>query len=306
MSIAIATLYHLSTLIEILYHACTTRSNPMINVQTEIDIIKRSLPRGPARAQALTRLAERVSAEWSRTPAPAARVPVTKADASMADPGPEWNELLTHARIALELGEVPDIMTGLAQAARKYPQLRQQYEAAQLACLPGATCPTTDEADAGAPPLHPQETDMDPAQDDRLTKGSQAEPTSATAELLERIAKRQAAEPSLSYQQASDQVLGEDRVLYQAYVAEQRLPQPRGRQVTKREPLSYEAVLKMADAQVAQRPAITRMQALVELLEAHQGMEDFGAIHQAYRKYHVGGDGLRDFEEARLAKVSAG
>jgi hypothetical protein len=139
--------------------------------------------------------------------------------------------------------------------------------------------------------------------DRRTTPVAAPPPASATAELLERIAKRQAAEPSLSYQQASDLVLGEDPALYRAYTAAMRLPQPRGPQVTKREAPSYEQILKAADLRKASRPGMTRGEALFELGQEHPNEPEY---YEAYRRHHVSDEGLRDHNAARLAKYTTG
>ena len=64
---------------------------------------------------------------------------------SMNNPGPAWSELMVYARVKLELGEVSDILQGLARASEEHPELREAYEAEQLACLEGKTLPTTDD-----------------------------------------------------------------------------------------------------------------------------------------------------------------
>jgi hypothetical protein len=228
----------------------------------------------------------------------AAPVPIVKTDPATGDtPSPAYQHLMAYAQTKLDLGEVRDILEGLAQVAAEHPDLRQHYEAAQLACLAGQVRPTADEADTQ------KETDMDPAQD-ALTKGAPADPASATTTLLTRIAKRQQEKPQLSYEQASLQVFRADPLLHRAYVHEQRYPQPQGRPVEKRAPLAPEAIEKMVDE--AQRPQMSRMAAWQEVLTSHEGRPDFGTVYEQYRKYQTSPAALRAHDADVLAKTRAG
>jgi hypothetical protein len=272
----------------------------MLDVQAEIDVIKRTVPRGPARVEAVAQLLARWAAE--DVPAP----PVAKADpATVDDPSPAYQRLMAYAQTHLDLGEVGDILAGLKLAAQEHPELRQAYEEARLACLEVTPCPEPDETDPATPPPDTQETAMPPAHAD-LTKGTPTAPQTATVAWLYAIDLCKAEKPSMSYVQASDQARLENPNLFKLYVHEQRYPTPTAPQVAKQAPLTYEAVLKRVDAEVTAHPEMTRMAAFVALLTAQEGTPAFPAIHQAYRKYQLGGDGLRDHDEARLASASAG
>jgi hypothetical protein len=216
---------------------------------------------------------------------------LTKARTPTRDgPSSAWSQLQTYARTKLELGEVVDMLEGLLQAAQEHPELRQAYEAEQLACLEGKTHPTTDEDDPIIPPVHKKESGMD------------TRPSPATQEMLTRITKRQQEQPTLTYEQASAQVLREDPEIYRDYLDEQRHPQPRSRQVEKRDLPAYETVLKMVAHQRTQHPEMSSADAWFQVLKKHEGREEFNTVWECYRKYQVSAEGLRDHDAAVLAK----
>ena len=141
-----------------------------------------------------------------------------------------------------------------------------------------------------------------PDDDETITKkdaGMDTRPSPATQEMLERITKRQADTPQLTYEQASAAVLREDPEIYQAYLDEQRQHQPRQRPVEKRDGSTWEAIEKMVDDQIFQRPTLTRMDAWQEVLKRHEGSADFGVIYEQYRRYQLSAAALRDHDEAR-------
>jgi hypothetical protein len=138
--------------------------------------------------------------------------------------------------------------------------------------------------------------------DPLLTKeasGMDTRPSPATQEMLERITKRQADAPTLTYEQASAAVLREDPEIYQAYLDEQRQHQPRQRPVEKGDTPTRETIEKMVDDQIFQRPTLTRMDAWEQVLTKHQGQADFGAVYEAYRRYQLSAAALQDHDEAR-------
>jgi hypothetical protein len=141
--------------------------------------------------------------------------------------------------------------------------------------------------------------------DETITKkeaGMETPPTTATDTLMRRITKRQQDAPALSFQDASTQVLREDPDLYQEYLDEQRQHQPRQRPVEKRDASTREAIEKMVEAQVFQRPTLTRMDAWQEVLKSHEGQADFGAIYEAYRRYQISAEALRDHDAAQARR----
>ena len=141
-----------------------------------------------------------------------------------------------------------------------------------------------------------------PDDDETITKkdaGMDTRPSPATQEMLERITKRQADAPTLTYEQASAAVLREDPLLYQDYLDEQRQHQPRQRPVEKGDASTPEDIQKMVEAQMFERPTLTRMDAWQEVLKGHQGQADFGAIYEQYRRYQISAAALRDHDEAR-------
>ena len=141
-----------------------------------------------------------------------------------------------------------------------------------------------------------------PDDDETLAKEASSmdtRPSPATQEMLERITKRQADAPTLTYEQASAEVLREDPEIYRAYLDEQRQHQPRQRPVEKGDASTREAIEKMVDDQIFQRPTLTRMDAWQEVLKGHQGQADFGAIYEQYRRYQISAAALRDHDEAR-------
>jgi hypothetical protein len=226
--------------------------------------------------------------------------PLVKELAGVEDPAPAWGQLMTYARTKLEMGEVGDILEGLAQAGQEHPELRQQYEAAQLACVRGMSPPQADETD---PPPETQETAPMAQPQDALTKALQDAPPSATAAWLTCIAKCQEAQPTLSYVAASDQARLDNPRIYKLYVAEQRLPQPPLPPVHKRAAPAYEAIVKAADARKASQPGMTRGEALFALGQEHPHEPEY---YEAYRRHHVSAAGIRDHDEVRLTKVRAG
>jgi hypothetical protein len=127
-------------------------------------------------------------------------------------------------------------------------------------------------------------------------------PPSATDTLLGRIAKRQAEQPGLSFLDASNEVVDETPELHAAYVQERRhQPWLQSPSVAKQAPVSEETILKMAESRMAQRPGVSKLQALADLAQEHQGQREFWA---AYREYQLG-QGRLDYEQARLEALKA-
>jgi hypothetical protein len=63
---------------------------------------------------------------------------------------------------------------------------------------------------------------------------------------------------------------------------------------------TYDTILQRADLRKASTPEMTRRDALIALGQEHP---DEPAYYEAYRRYQVGGDGLRDYDEACIAKL---
>ena len=129
--------------------------------------------------------------------------------------------------------------------------------------------------------------------------GMDTRPAPATTEMLTRITKRQQEQPTLTYDQASAAVLREDPDLYQEYLDEQRQHQPRQRPVEKRDGSTREAIEKMVDDQLFQRPTLSRMDAWQEVLKGHEGHADFGVIYEAYRRFQISAAALQDHDDVR-------
>ena len=142
--------------------------------------------------------------------------------------------------------------------------------------------------------------------DVRLTKAmaTLAPPPPAIETFMEAIATRQAAEPGLSFVQASDLVRKEVPEVYDRYVRDARAPHLRGQPLVKQAaPPSYAQVMKQVDAEVAAQPEVTREQVLLAMLKAHpEGSEAFHQLYRHYRQYQVSGDALRDRDAAAVAK----
>jgi hypothetical protein len=277
----------------------------MTYTDTARAILKRAKDHGEPLTPALRQLAKLVRAE--DVPAP----PVAKATAPAAtqlatSEGPAYEQLRYEGDLLFRTGQVGSSWEGMGQYAADHPELIDQIRAEERAGKSDGRSPrpTTDEADP--PPLHQQESAMEPPHDDRLTKGSPAAPQTATAAWLDQIAKCQQEQPTLTYQQASDLAHLENPNLFRLHVEEQRWPQPSLPSVGKQAPLASEAIRKMVDAEVAQHPGMSRMEAWQQVLKAHEGGVDFGAVYKAYRQYQVSDQALQDHDAARLAKARAG
>jgi hypothetical protein len=129
-------------------------------------------------------------------------------------------------------------------------------------------------------------------------------PSSAPDTFLTAIAKRQAAQPALSFRQASDAVHTECPELYAQYQRDARYPHLIGQPmpVAKAAPLTYEAILALADARVAKAAGLSRRDALIALVQEHPSEQ---AYHEAYRKYHLT-DGLAEHRAAGVATSTMG
>jgi hypothetical protein len=255
--------------------------DPMTYRETAVAIVKRAVARGDT--------------AWA-----------TQLAKQLATDTASYEQLRQEGDLLFRVGLAPSPWEGMAQHAAEHPELVEAIRAEERATHSDRRT-ARPEADAtDTPPRYHQESDMDTAHNDRLTKGAPAAPPTATEAWLACIAKRQTEQPELTYIAASDVARREEPALYAAYTAAMRLPQHRGQPVAKREPLAPEAVQKMVDAHVAQHPEEPRMAAWQAVLTAHEGTEAFGAVYEQYRKYQTSDEARRDHIDARLATGRAG
>jgi hypothetical protein len=123
-------------------------------------------------------------------------------------------------------------------------------------------------------------------------------PPTAREVVVAEIAKRQAAQPSLSAAEAWSQTMGADEALYARYVLEMRHPQPPAPPVAKAEPPTYAQIVAVAKAQAASRPDMTTEQALTDLALAHP---DEGAYWEAHRRFHLSSAGRQEHTARQAA-----